>query len=540
MEPFAPARRTLLSLARPFLSLAQRIAAYPAAMQTHELDTACPAGADAISSDDSTAGEPRDPRALWALACSLRESDPYRALFLLDRLVDLAPGIAKVRAMRGLLRQSLRLALAALDDLAAAACLAPHDTDALHDVGRALMELLCPAQAEDIALLLLERRPHWAPARWLLARAQAALERDPVLVARQLDALVKHDPLNPELRYARGLLWLKTGDFARGWDGHEWRWAIEPLKSAARLPRTPRWAGEPLDGRRLLVLGEQGHGDMLQYARFLPEVVQRGPSRVAMQLDASRSGLARLLARIAGVGVVGPGDTDPDAYDLHCPLASLPYVLDSTLDTIPDARWFRPHAQDVAAWRSKLEHLPRPWVGVCWAGAPEHFHDARRSLPLAVGTRHHAELRARERRIGAASAGLARALGRDSLAAAAQEDARQSMATMEPLLRGTAGTFVSLQVGRRAGDLHELTPDLRQRFVAPLPPDADFLDTACLVSLLDDVLTVDTAVAHVAGIAAPRALVVEPAAAEWRWIERDRRSVWYPNLRMVKRARLAW
>src|SRR6185369_2056397 len=94
-------------------------------------------------------------------------------------------------------------------------------------------------------------------------------------------------------------------------------------------------------------------------------------------------------------------------------------------------------------------------------------------------------------------------------------------------------TLVSLQVGPRLADLDELPGDLRARIVTPLGAGADFYDTACLVAALDDVLTVDTSVAHVAGVVADRGLVIKPAAPEWRWTERDGRSLWYPRLRLM-------
>ncbi|MFL5337980.1 MAG: hypothetical protein ACJ8H8_33625, partial [Geminicoccaceae bacterium] len=128
---------------------------------------------------------------------------------------------------------------------------------------------------------------------------------------------------------------------------------------------------------------------------------------------------------------------------------------------------------------------------------------------------------------------VAEALGRPSLATAADATLRLCSVTFDGLLRRTPGTLVSLQVGPRAADLDELPTELRQRVVAPLHPGADFLDTACLVSALDDVLTVDTSVAHVAGVFAPAGRVIRPAAPEWRWTERGGRSLWYPNLRLL-------
>ena len=384
---------------------------------------------------------------------------------------------------------------------------------------------------------LLERQPDWPAARYLLVRAQIGLEHDPHAIDREFSALIKQDPLNVQLRFARGLLQLKMGDFAHGWDAQEWRWDIEPVKSSVRDWGRPRWAGDALRGRRLLVVAEQGFGDILQFARFLPSVAASGAGWVGLHLEDGRAGLKRLLGRIEGVDIVG-NDLDPSQYDVYCPLASLPYVLDTTEQTIPPPRFAELDANDVDTWRRQLAGLPRPWTGLCWAGSPEHFHDVRRSVPLTAGCRLFADRQVREQRIEAASARVAQALGHDSLLVAAHRDGRCARATMEPLIRGTTGTLVSLQVGPRAADLDELPEELRRRIVTPLAAGADFYDTACLASALDDVLTVDTSVAHLTGVAAQRGLIIKPAAPEWRWVERDGRSLWYPHLRLMNQRSL--
>jgi ADP-heptose:LPS heptosyltransferase len=110
---------------------------------------------------------------------------------------------------------------------------------------------------------------------------------------------------------------------------------------------------------------------------------------------------------------------------------------------------------------------------------------------------------------------------------------------MEALLRRTPGSFISLQIGPRAGDIDDLPPELRSRFFAPLAQDADFYDTACLIQALDEVVTVDTSVAHLTGALGQRGLVFKPAAPEWRWIERDGKSVWYPSLTLAEQHEIA-
>lgn len=482
--------------------------------------------------------EPDNVPALQRLALLL-QAEPARvpeALALLDSALAQEPRNAALHGCRALVLNTLERRLDALDSFADACCLAPGNISFLYNLGLLCADLCCPAQAEVIARHVLAHRPDWPAAHYLLLRALTGLESDPDELDARYAFLIKSDPLNVSLRFARGLLQLKRGDYAAGWDAQEWRWEIEPAKSSRLALPQPRWAGGPLAGRRLLITGEQGFGDILQFVRYLPMLIERG-AHVILQLDDNRAALARLLARIDGLEIVIGSEQLP-AFDLHCPLASLPYVFDTTIDTIPAPPYLTVADDDVAAWKERLAHLPHPWVGLCWAGSPEHSHNMRRSLPLCDGSRYHAERQARERRIIAAATRIAAALGLDSLPAAAERDAVPASWTLEALLRRTPGSFISLQIGAHAADIDDLPADLRSRLFAPLTAQADFYDTACLVRALDEVITVDTSVAHVSGAVGQRGMIIKPAAPEWRWIERDGKSPWYPEMRLVEQSAL--
>jgi hypothetical protein len=363
------------------------------------------------------------------------------------------------------------------------------------------------------------------------------LESDPAELDTLYDYLLKSDPLNTSLRFARSLLHLKTGDYTAGWEGQEWRWDIEPVKSSRLVCNQPRWAGGPLEGRRLLVAGEQGFGDILQFARYLPMLVRAG-AHVILQLDDNRASLARLFARIDGLEVV-IGTENLPPFDLYCPLASLPYVFNTTVHTIPQPPYLTVDPKAVVVWQERLAHLPRPWVGVCWAGSSEHSHNIRRSLPLCTNSRYYVERQERELRIVAAAARMAEALDLDHLNDAAERDAAPAFFSMEPLLRRKQGTLVALQIGPHSSAIDELPADLRSRMFAPLTAHADFYETACLIHALDEVVTVDTSVAHVAGAIGQRGIIIKPAAPEWRWIECNGKSPWYPNMRLVEQHAVA-
>jgi hypothetical protein len=483
--------------------------------------------------------EPANVAAMYRLATLLR-ADADRlpeALQLLDDALSIDIHNAALHSGRAVVLNRLERPLDALDAFADAVCRAPNSAEALYNLGLQFTDLCSPAQAELYARHLIAQMPDWPVAHYLLLRALTALDADPVEIDALYNMLIKADPLNLPLRFARGLQQLKLGDYAAGWEAQEWRWAIEPVKSSRlELPR-PRWAGGPLEGRRLLITGEQGFGDILQFARYLPPLVAQS-AQLILQLDDNRAPLARLLACIDDLEIVIGRENLPP-IDLHCPLASLPFVFDTMLDTIPAPPYLQVKQEDVDAWKQRLAHLPRPWIGLCWAGSTEHSHDARRSLPLSPATRFYAERQAREQRIISAAARVGATLNLDGTYAATVRDGESAYRTMEPLLRRTAGSFISLQVGPRAADINELPADLKQRITAPLPAQADFYDTACLIQALDQVITVDTSVAHIAGAIGQRGIIIVPAAPEWRWIERDGKSPWYPQMRLMRQHMLA-
>jgi hypothetical protein len=475
--------------------------------------------------------EPDHLEALYRLASLLRNDRPQSALPLLDAAIAKMPDNASLHMMRAATLHALQRPLDALDACVEAIGIAPDNAGIIYDLGLTCAELCCPEQAEVYARHLLARQPDWTAAHYLLLRALTGKGADSAELDARYEFLIKTDPLNVSLRFARALLHLKMGDYGRGWDGMEWRWEIEPVKSGRLHCAQPRWAGGPLAGRRLLVLGEQGFGDIIQFARYLPLLIARG-AQVTLQLDRNRAPLAPLLARIDGLRVV-VGSLNLPECDLHCPLGSLPYAFGTTVDTIPTAPYLAPDAAAVERWKERLAHLPRPWVGVCWGGSPEHSHDVRRSLPLCADSDYYRERQARERRIVAAAERVARIPGLEVLHDAAMHDAVPAGYSLERLLRKTPGTLISLQVGPHASAVGELPDDLRARLFAPLAHDADFHDTAALVQTLDEVISVDTSVAHVAGALGKPCLTIKPAAPEWRWIERNGRSAWYPAMRVI-------
>ena len=275
---------------------------------------------------------------------------------------------------------------------------------------------------------------------------------------------------------------LLLGRYAEGWRKYEARWHVpdhDPPRADAELPDIANVAG-----KRVLLFSEQGRGDIIQFARYVPMLAERG-ARVTLQVYPE---LRPLLARLDGVeAVIGSDEPDPP-YDIATPMLSLPLAFGTELATIPaDVPYLRALPERVAAWRKRLGRRRGRRIGLAWSGAIEHQGDRHRSIAL-------------ER--------------------------------LAPLLSVAGCEFHSVQKDVRARDrewlgrVHDHGADTH-----------DLADTAALISLMDLVISVDTAPAHVAGALAKLVWVMLPFSADWRWLlERDD-SPWYPTARLFRQKR---
>ena len=280
---------------------------------------------------------------------------------------------------------------------------------------------------------------------------------------------------------------LLVGDFERGWAEYEWRWRLAGLPPLTPGLDLPQWDGAPLGEGRLLLVADQGFGDGLQFARFIPWARERCPDLV---IAASRE-MQPLLAQVAlGVKLF---DAWAEASDCvaYCPLSTLPGLAGVRLETIPaPVPYLRADPAKAAAWRARLDELVAPGsrrVGLVWAGRPTHRNDRNRSVALAD--------------LG----GITNLAG----------------VTFISLQKGPAVPQVGGYFGR--APMVNLGPEL-----------GDFEDTLAVIDGLDLVLTVDTAVAHLAGAAGKPVWVMLPHAPDWRWLTGRSDSPWYPTLRLFR------
>jgi hypothetical protein len=300
---------------------------------------------------------------------------------------------------------------------------------------------------------------------------------------------VRLGPDSPDGHFNLSLALLALGDLAQGWEEYEWRWKTRLMQGRRHFPQ-PQWRGEAAGGRTLLVQAEQGFGDTIQFCRYATLAAARG---LRVILEAQKP-LVRLLRCLPGVDLVVEQGDGPPPFDLQCPMLSMPLAFGTTVGTIPSAAsYLEADAALAAAWRARLSavagHDLR--IGLVWAGNPGS------ELP---------SMAARDRR---------RSVAPDLLA---------------PLFGLPGLRFFSLQKdGPAAPGGFPLTD-----FMGGM---GDFADTAALVAGLDLVISVDTAVAHLAAALGKPVWLLDRFDHCWRWLAGRRDSPWYPSLRVYRQPR---
>jgi tetratricopeptide (TPR) repeat protein/SAM-dependent methyltransferase len=305
------------------------------------------------------------------------------------------------------------------------------------------------------------------------------------LATAMLEAsLPDHPDINGLL--ALGPALLAQGRFKAGWRMYEYRWLSEPLASIRPRLDIPQWRGQPLDGDTILVRSEQGIGDVVQFARYLPMLKARGAT---VHFQPLRD-MARFAERFRGVDhIVLEGERLADAA-YYVNLLSMPLAFDTTLQSIPsDVPYLAPSPEYAERWSSHFSDRRKPLVGLAWAGSPKHRRDRQRSLKLEQ---------------------------------------------LGPILRVPGIRFVSLQKGPAAHQAPPIIAGLDWEDVGPLSLELD--DALAIVNELDLLICVDTALAHIAGALGKAAWVLNALPADFRWLLDTEYSPWYPTLRLFRQA----
>ena len=364
--------------------------------------------------------------------------------------------------------------------------LKPDYVEAYTNLGHALRACGRPEAAEAACRHAIALAPNFATGHLNLGLALQDLGRfDEALAGfRRASEL---DPRNAKGEACAGMLHLLRGNFAAGWERYEARWQIGDLPP--RKFAQPQWRGEPLDGRTVLLHAEQGFGDTIQFLRYAPLVAGRGGKAIVEV----QGPLRPLAARIPGVTVLARGEALP-AFDLHCPLLSLPLAFGTTLDSIPAQMPYLSAAPErVAHWAERIRALcgspSGRKVGIVWAGSPVHRNDRNRTIAI-------------ER--------------------------------LAPLLAVEGTRWFSLQTGPRAAEAAVLGPSGLVDISAAL---TDFGETAAAIAALDLVIAVDTAVAHLAGALGKPVWLMLPFSPDWRWLLGRTDSPWYKSMRLFRQER---
>ena len=405
------------------------------------------------------------------------------ALEAFDQAISLNPGFADAHNNRGNVLRELKNIPAAIDCFRKVIALNPAHAEAWNNLGNALIAQDSFQEALDsygkaIAIKADYAEPYSNRGNVLrdLGRLQEAMQSYEQALALKPDYADAH--------WNHSLCLLLAGAWTQGWKKYEWRWKNAVLKKAKRAFSPPLWRGEQaLDGKTLLIHAEQGLGDTLQFCRYAPLLQGRG-ARVILEVQAP---LQRLMAGLGGVAEVFVKGQALPAFDLHCPLLSLPLAVGTTPGDIPASMaYLAAPAASKAHWQQRLGMHAGLRVGLVWSGNPEHTNDCNRSILLAEMVRH-------------LPAGV---------------------------------EYISLQKEIRAQDSGTLAdnPQIR-RFDSEI---VDFTDTAALCELVDVVISVDTSVAHLAGALGRPVWIALPFNPDWRWMLERSDSPWYDSVTLYR------
>jgi tetratricopeptide (TPR) repeat protein len=413
-------------------------------------------------------------------------SRPADALVAFDAALNAAANHPDALNGRGLALAALGRAAEALTAFGKALALAPMRVDTLYNRGNALLDLDRHAEAIDAYERVLARAPNHAKAWANRGRALQSLDRPAEAVPRFEKALASNKE-DSDTHFNLALALLSTGDYTRGFREYEWRWTRTGMAGLMRKPNKPLWLGEfPLGGRTILLQAEQGLGDTIQFARYVPLLARSGAT-VVLEVQPE---LKALLASVSGVASCHARAEALPLFDVYCPMGSLPLAFKTERSNIPsELPYLSADPTRTEYWRERVASLPGKRIAIAWAGHARHANDRNRSVEL------------------------------DRLA---------------PLLAIDGVSFLSIQRDLRDGDAERLS---RHPNVTHVGADLnDMGETAALLSCVDLTIAVDTSVVHLAGALGRDAWVMLPFAADWRWGVSEERSAWYPPLRLFRQS----
>ena len=418
---------------------------------------------------------------------SLGRADEALAEF--QELQARAPQHAEAWLNCGLAYAALGRHQEAVTEFDAALAAMPGHPGVHYNRGLALYELGRYAAALEAHDRALASAPEHAGAWLHRGRALAALNRlDEAMKSYGKARAAGKD--HPDIQFSEALALLTLGDYRAGFEKYEARWRRSGMPAPQGRKGSLWLGGYPLAGKTVLLHAEQGLGDTIQFARYVPLLAAAG-AKIVLEVQ---SELTALLARLGGnAKIIARGEVQPP-FDVHCPLGSLPLALRTEPDSVPahipylsaDDAW-------LAKWSARIGTLTRPRIAIAWSGNPSHYNDRNRSLAFS------------------------------RLAPLFARPAAQA---------GGGARFISIQRDVRAEDASALAAETRVMHVGG--ELENFTDTAAAVALSDLVIAADTAVAHLAGAMGRPLWVLIPFAPDWRWTLNGEASPWYPTARLFR------
>jgi hypothetical protein len=314
---------------------------------------------------------------------------------------------------------------------------------------------------------------------------------------RSFEQALQAQPGHPGTRYNRSLLWLLGGQWQQAWPDYEMR-STDSAFWLQTFPE-PRWDGTPFQGKTLLIYGEQGLGDTMQFIRYAPLVKQRG----GQVFVACQAALQPLLAGARGIDRLLIQDSKLPPFDIQVPLLSLPGVMQTSPSAVPaPIPYLHAKTELVEQWKRE-KSASHFLVGVAWQGKPTYLFDRQRSIPFA-------RFAVLAEVPGVRLISLQRGQGTEQLEKFKEECGR--------VKDGNAPTSIST-------------------FVLDVSAGA-FMDTAAIMKNLDLVICSDSAIAHLAGALGVPVWLALPLIPDWRWLLDREDSPWYPSMRLFRQTRL--
>lgn len=401
-----------------------------------------------------------------------------------NQAITLNPDYAEAYNNRGSAFQKIKQFDNAIENYNRTISLKPDYADAYYNRGSALQELKRFAEAVRSYDRAIALNPDFTDAYYNRGNALKELKllEDAV---KSYDQAIALNPDHAEAYLNKSLTFLLGGDYDNGWALYEWRWKQEKSPSIQKRNFTqPLWIGkESLIDKTIVLHSEQGFGDTIQFCRYSKSVAELG-ARVIMEVEQP---LVRLLQDLPGVSdVLAKGSSIPP-FDYHCPLLTLPLVFRTNIQSIPYAeKYLRSNTSKRSYWASKLGDIKKPLVGLVWSGSPMNKNDNNRSIFLAE------------------------------------------------LIQNLPSYCQYISLQKEVKDIDKKTLE-RNSSIRHFGDELnDFADTAALCELMDIVISVDTAIAHLSGALGKETWVLLPFSPDWRWLLDRNDSPWYRSVKLYR------